>query len=233
MKKKVKALIFMKEKSERLPGKNYKNIAGKPLLYWILKSLSGSKRVSEIIVNTDSLMIADLCKQITPVKIHNRPDFLLDINHNEASQIIKYDIDKLEGEHFLHTHATNPILRSSTIDNAIDSYFKSIDDHDSLFSVTPFQKRIFNDKKRPINHDPMKMIKTQELPTYYEENSCLYIFSRSSFKKTKSRIGLNPQLFPISMLEAVDIDTYEDFVMANAILENKSKIFGSDSLEIE
>ena len=80
MKKKVKALIFMKEKSERLPGKNYKNIAGKPLLYWILKSLSGSKRVSEIIVNTDSLMIADLCKQITPVKIHNRPDFLLDIN---------------------------------------------------------------------------------------------------------------------------------------------------------
>ena len=67
------------------------------------------------------------------------------------------------------------------------------------------------------------MIRTQDLEPWYEENSCIYIFSRNSFEKTNARIGLRPKLFEIPKLEAIDIDEKEDWFMANAVAEGRNK----------
>jgi CMP-N-acetylneuraminic acid synthetase len=69
-----------------------------------------------------------------------------------------------------------------------------------------------------VNHNPRELLRTQDLPALYEENSCLYVFSRESFKKSENRrIGNIPLMFPISSLEAVDIDEEEDFVLAEML----------------
>ena len=52
------------------------------------------------------------------------------------------------------------------------------------------------------------------MPPIYDENSCIYIFSRKSFLKNKSRIGANPYFFKIDNLESVDIDEEFDFILA-------------------
>jgi len=127
----------------------------------------------------------------------------------------------LEGEHFLQTHSTNPLLKSETVDSAIETYFENIDRHDSLFGVTPLQKRFYWHDGRPINHDPNHMIKTQELPLIYEENSCLYIFSRQVFEKFKNRIGKKPFIYKMDPYESVDIDEPIDFAIAEALMVEK------------
>ena len=218
---KIKALLFMKGYSERLHRKNVKPMCGRPLLQWIMEALSKSKYVEEIVLNTDDEEIARKATENFDVTIHWRPDYLLTITSNEASQIMAYDLSITEGEHFFQTHSTNPLLRTETIDHAIEKYFQNLEKHDSLFSVTPLQKRFYWPDGRPINHDPDNMIKTQDLPFVNEENSCIYIFSRRVFEKYGRRIGKKPYMFPMDSYESVDIDKPIDFSVAEALMAER------------
>lgn len=212
----ITALLFMKGHSERVPGKNLRHFFGKPLLYWILKTLDDSEWITSIIINTDSEEIAEESKKYFDVKIHMRPDYLLTITSNEANQIMEYDIENSDSEIYLQTHSTNPLLREETINSAIEAFIDQ-EEHDSLMSVTSLQSRFYWPDGSGINHDPKKLIKTQELSPVYEENSCIYMFSRETFLKNKNRIGNNPLLYPIDPIEAVDIDEESDFLIAESI----------------
>ena len=217
---KIKALIFMKEYSERVPNKNIRDFCGKPLFHYILESLSKSKYIDEIIINTDSQKIAKNAKEFFNVTIHMRPDYLLKIDSNEANLIIEDDISKIDCEYFIQTHSTNPLLKTNSIDKSIEAFFNQ-QECDSLFSVTPYQNRLFFENGDPVNHNPNQLIKTQDLPYLYEEKSCIYIFSKNSFLKNKNRVGVNPKLFSIDRFEAVDIDEMEDFVFAEFLMQKE------------
>ena len=216
----IKALIFMKAYSERVPGKNMKKLCGKPLFHWILDSLSESNYINEIIINTDSKEIAESATINYDVTIHMRPKYLLDIDSNEANQIIEYDLSKTNGEYFFQTHSTNPLLSADTIDRAIKKYFNN--NFDSLISVTERRKFYYTMDGEPVNHNPQKLIRTQNSKSLYEENSCIYIFSRKVFEKNISRVGNNPMLYPITRLESIDIDEPLDFEIAEFLMQRKN-----------
>ena len=218
----IRALIFMKAYSERVPGKNMKKLYGKPLFHWILDSLSKSNYINEIIINTDSKEIAESATCNYDVTIHMRPKYLLDIDSNEANQIIEYDLSKTNGEYFFQSHSTNPLLRAETIDRAIEEYFSN--KFDSLISVTEKRKRYFTLDGEPINHNPKDLVKTQNCKLLYEENSCIYIFSREVFEQNINRIGNNPMLYPISSIESMDIDEPLDFEIAEFLKQRKNII---------
>jgi CMP-N-acetylneuraminic acid synthetase len=213
----ITAIIFMKGHSARVPRKNLRPLAGRPLCHWILDALAGSAHIRQIIVNTDSSEIAESCRPCAKVKIHERPNHLLG-DEIGANPLIEWDIDHSEGEYFLQSHSTNPLLTTATIDAALSAYF-SQGDHDSLFSVTPVQKRFYWPDGRPVNHDPARLVMTQSLPPLLEENSCIYIFSRNGFKCSGRRIGNRPLAFPIQSLESVDIDVESDFTLAESLMK--------------
>tara|TARA_R110000868_G_scaffold383578_12_gene650756 strand:- start:9292 stop:9960 length:669 start_codon:yes stop_codon:yes gene_type:complete len=215
----------MKYHSERVPKKNVRNFNGKPLFHWILSTLEKSKYVKEVIINTDSEEIASDAKKHFDVTIHMRPDYLLTITSNEANQILEYDLSNSDGEYFLQTHSTNPILTPETVDKAIEAFFNT-KENDSLMSVTPLQKRFYWPNGDPINHDPQGMIKTQNLEPIYEENSCIYMFSKTNFFKRKSRIGSNPLYFEMDPIEAIDIDEESDFIIAESVQKYLSETMG-------
>ena len=218
----IVALLPMKGHSERVPNKNLRICAGKPLFLWVLETLLASNQVSKIIVNTDSKEIASVAKFSSNILVHMRPTTLRG-DMVSMNEIIKYDLSQEKGEHFLQTHATNPLLTTATLDQAISKYHYSLSEHDSLFSVTNMQTRLYDYQYKPINHDPAKLIRTQDLDPIYEENSNFFIFSRSSFQKHHRRIGETPILYPMNKYEALDIDTEEDFTVAEAILQSKVK----------
>ena len=89
-----------------------KELCGKPLFHWILKALQDSNVINEIIINTDSEKIAKNAEENFKVTIHMRPDYLLDIDHDEANKIMAYDIDKITGEHFIQSHSNKPSCKS-------------------------------------------------------------------------------------------------------------------------
>lgn len=216
----LKALVPMKGHSERVPKKNIRMLAGKPLFHWIIETLSKSKYIDEIIINTDSIEIADSAKKNFNVTIHQRPEYLLG-DMVSIQPLIEYDLLNTVGEYYLQTHSTNPLLKTDTIDNAIETFFLQ-KEHDSMFSVTPVKTRYYWGDGMPINHDPEHLIRTQDLLPIYEENSCFYIFSKDMNTKRKNRIGSRPIMYPINKLEAVDIDDIEDLYWAEYLLKRKS-----------
>jgi len=215
----IVALVPMKGHSERVPQKNIRPLAGRPAFHWVLESLSQSKYVTQIVINTDSKDIAQSASDNFEVTILDRPDFLLG-DMVSIQPLIEYDLSQTSAEYYLQTHSTNPLVTADTIDRAIEAFF-SQSDHDALFTVTPIKTRFYWPDGRGINHDPLKLIRTQDLEPIYEENSCLYLFSKTTNIKTGNRLGSKPMMYPMERLEAVDIDDIEDFYWAEYLLNKR------------
>lgn len=212
----VAALVPMKEHSERVPGKNTRSFSGKPLFHHILGTLEETYTVDRIVVDTDSERIAEEAKSLFP-KVHviQRPKELQG-NLVSMNKLIAYDMSQVASDIYLQTHATNPLLRSKTISEAIRTFVRS-EEHDSLFTVNRFQTRLYTADGEPINHDPNELIRTQDLPPVYEENSCLYIFTSESFKKHERRIGDKPLMYETDHIESIDIDDEYTFRLAEML----------------
>lgn len=217
------ALLPMKGHSERIPEKNVKPLGGKPLCLWVLKTLDSVRDVERVVVNTDSEKIADLVADHFEVTIHWRPDELCG-GEVSMNRIIAYDLELLEDDHyFVQTHATNPFLRAETLERALRRYRAGLEfGHDSVFSVTRHQSRFYDADGRPLNHEPGRLVPTQDLPPLYEENSNFYIFSRDSFESCGSRIGSKPAWFEMDPREATDIDEPRDWQFAETLLATPS-----------
>lgn len=223
---KIVTLLPMKGHSQRVPDKNMKDFAGKPLYHAIVNEMLKSKYISKIVINTDSERIKSdaLINFKSSVIVIDRPKELCG-DFVSMNEIINYDINQFEDKHFLQTHSTNPLLKVQTIDKAIVAYFEGLNKHDSLFSVTRLQTRLYNGNGKAMNHDPNELIRTQDLEPLYEENSNFYIFSKESFKKAgNNRICLKPQMFEVNKLEAIDIDEPEDFELAEFLYKRKGRL---------
>lgn len=214
----------MRHHSQRVVGKNYRPLAGKPLFHHILETLLAVPQIEEVVVDTDSLPVMDGVRQSFPqVRLIERPEHLRadDVPMND---ILIYDTGQVPADFYLQTHSTNPLLQPETVARAIQSFLADTPAHDSLFSVTRWQTRLYDQYGRAINHDPAVLIQTQDLPPVYEENSCLYIFTRANLLKRHHRIGETPMLFEIAADEAWDIDEELDFAITDFLLRRKNQI---------
>jgi CMP-N-acetylneuraminic acid synthetase len=90
-----------------------------------------------------------------------------------------------------------------------------------LFGVTELHTRLYDADGKAINHNPKELLRTQDLPPVYEENSCIYIFSRANLEKYSHRIGKMPILFPIPRGEAWDIDEELDFQIVDLLMRER------------
>jgi len=214
-------LVPMRHHSQRVPGKNYRPLAGKPLFHHIIETLLAVPEINEIVVDTDSDPVMNGLRENFPqVKIINRPEHLRadDVPMNE---ILIYDTEQFPADFYLQTHSTNPLLMSGTVSRAINTFLAGHPAHDSLFSVTRLQSRLYDRDGNAINHNPKELMQTQDLPPVFEENSCIYIFSRGNLERKRHRIGDTPLMFEIGAEEAWDIDEELDFEITDFLMKRK------------
>lgn len=209
----------MKEYSKRVPNKNIRKFNGKPLYYWILSTLLKCPSIDLIYINTDNKIIMEDLKNLKKVQIVERPPEIRgDISMND---ILMHDVQNVDADIYLQTHATNPLLTVETIEKAIKTFIDN--NYDSLFSVTPLQMRLWNQHIKPLNHKKDDIPCTQKLSPVFIENSSIYIFTKKSFLENNHRIGKNPIMFEISREEAWDIDEMIDFKIAEFLHKNQYK----------
>lgn len=213
----IVALVPMRHSSERVPGKNYRRLGDVPLFLHVLEALWACPLVSEVVIDTDSDTIREQATEGSgEVTFIDRPEELRG-GHVPMTDVLTHDVASVAGDLFLQTHSTNPFLRSRTITDALSSFLGQRDRFDSLFSVTPLQKRLWTVGGEPMNHDPGVLMRTQDLEPVMEENSCLYLFEGELLARTGRRIGERPLLYPIAADEAWDIDDEVDWRIAEAL----------------
>ncbi|MDJ0510389.1 MAG: acylneuraminate cytidylyltransferase family protein [Crocosphaera sp.] len=218
----IVAFVPMRHSSERVIGKNYRPFAGKPLYHYIVESLLNCQHITQVCIDTDSPNIIEDAKQNFPqVKVLLRPENLRS-GMTPMNDVLLNSVSQVEADYYLQTHSTNPLLKSETISKAIELFFKS-DQYDSLFGVTRLQTRLYDANGEAINHDPAVLLRTQDLPPVYEENSNVYIFTKSILEERKNRIGYKPLLFEIERDEAWDIDEEVDFRIAELLYKTRQE----------
>jgi len=209
----------MRHHSERVPGKNYRLLAGRPLYAYVLETLSACPEFEAIVVNTDSPDIREGIARLFPqVVVLDRPEHLR-ADSLPINEVLTYDLTQVSASFYLQTHSTNPLLRPETIRAAIAAFFKAYPEKDSLFGVTRLQTRLWDGEGKPLNHDPQVLLRTQDLEPVFVENSCLYILERELFRQRRNRLGRRPLMYEIDSQEAWDIDDEWDFNVAEALLK--------------
>ena len=196
------ALVPMRHHSERVPGKNYRLFGGRELYRHIIETLLDCELIDEVVINTDSPIIMENASEHFPqVRLIERPEHLRD-GTVPMNDVLLYDVTQMEADYYLQSHSTNPLLSTETITRAINLFLDNRPSYDSLFSATRIQTRLWNGSTRAINHNPAILVRTQDLPPIYEENSCLYIFSRRTFEQRHHPIGERPLMFEMDAAEA-------------------------------
>jgi CMP-N-acetylneuraminic acid synthetase len=218
---KIVALVPMRHHSVRVPGKNYRLLVGKPLYHHIIESLLACPEISRVVVDTDSPVVMEgMAKAFPQVQLLERPEELR-ADTVPMNEILLHDTGLFPADLYIQTHTTNPLLRPGTISKAITVLQKLYPAYDSLFSVTRMQTRLWDGLGRAINHNPAILLRTQDLPPVYEENSCIYIFSRGMLEARRNRLGERPYLFEIDRAEALDIDEELDFTIADILMRQR------------
>jgi CMP-N-acetylneuraminic acid synthetase len=218
----VVALLPMRHASVRVPGKNYRPFAGRPLYHHIVDGLLACPRIEQIVIDTDSERLKeDAARHFPSVTVLERPERLR-ADTVPMNDVLLNTVSQVAADFYLQTHSTNPLVRPATIDRAVSALLEAYPIHDSLFSVTRLQSRLWDELTRPVNHNPAILLRTQDLPPIYEENSCLYLFTGDTLRLRHNRIGERPLLFEIERLEAIDIDEELDFKVAEFLYHQRA-----------
>ena len=114
----IVAFVPMRHHSVRVPGKNYRLLAGKPLFHHILITLQQVPEISQVVVDTDSPEItAGIREHFSQVRVLERPEHLR-ADTVPMNEILMYDVSQ-GGRPYLQTHSTNPLLRPETVSAGI------------------------------------------------------------------------------------------------------------------
>lgn len=211
-------ILPIKTINKRLPGKTFKDLAGKPLYTYLFDTLKkiGKEHLDCVYVDSSDEEILKEARQ-WGFETFKRPE-AYNSDSTAGDQLISRIIDQLDYSLMGLLHITTPFLSKGTIERAI-SIMKHTEDIDSLFGVTPHYNRFWY-KGKPINHDPSVLLRTQDLIPVQEEAD-FYFFRKKSFKKYGRRICGNSRSLEVSKIEAVDIDDLEDFLYAETLIKNR------------
>lgn len=207
--------IPIKKNSQRVPLKNFREFNGKPLWEHTIDKLKDF----EVVVDTDSEEIITACIDKKWVSPYLRPENLRG-DKVSVVDLIKNYTDKREltdEEWICQVHVTSPFLSVEHLHLLKKETYNC--NYDSKFSVDIIQNRFWRNEEyglSPVNHNPMKLEQTQDLPPYYMENSYLYLF-KVGVLKYGNRIGKNPQVMPVGFPHNLDIDTEQDWEVVKAI----------------
>lgn len=210
--------IPIKQNSQRVPGKNFRDFGEIPLYKHTLYKFNDHK----IYVDTDSEIVQeeiandDKLSHVTCIK---RKNSLIGDEVSVCDLIANFVASKNINEPIAQIHVTSPFLNKNTLEDA----YSKMKEYDSVVSCNLLQTRLWRKESYgycPINHNPMKLEQTQDLPVYYEENSSFYIFN-PNIVFSGTRIGKNPFFFPINYPENLDIDTESDWDMCIKLKKRK------------
>lgn len=224
------AIIPARGGSKGLPGKNIKELAGKPLIAYTIEAALKAKHIDRVVVSTDDEEIARIAKAYGAEIPFMRPDFLATDTAMSIDCYI-YTIDRLEKENgeniaaFVVLQPTSPLRLPEDIDGAIELFMQK--EADSVVTYTKenhpiyWHKKITADNKIEDIFDPT-FANRQELPVTYYPNGAVYVF-RSSLIRQRQYYTDKSYAYIMPRSRSVDIDYAEDFAYAGHLLQQKSQ----------
>ena len=211
----IAAFVPIKLLSRRLPNKNFLILGQRPLAYHIFSTLSQIDVINEVFCYTSQQQILDLLPK--DIALLTRPKSL-DGDDVNANELFRFAVEKIDADILILCHATGPFIEASSIKKGLEAVKSG--DYDCSFSVQAHRTYAWY-KDEPLNYDRTNIAQTQQLEPVYSETSGFYIFRKSNYLESGSRIGKKPYFVEVTEKEAIDIDEPADFNLAQHMLDYK------------
>ncbi len=232
-KEQVLAIIPARGGSKGLPGKNIKQLCGRPLIAWSINAAANCNYIDKIIVSTDYKEIAEISKQygaevpfMRPAELSGDGTATIDVILHAIDWLDKYQ--NYRPEYIVLLQPTSPLRRTEDVNGAIrilkDKKAEAVvsvcrTDHHPWWSNTlPSDGRMINFIKKDILNKPR-----QDLPVFYRLNGAIYIARTDYICKNNGFMGQNTFAYKMSKEHSIDIDSALDFKLAEYLSANSYK----------
>ncbi len=232
MEKNILAIIPARGGSKRLPGKNIKQLAGKPLIAYTIEAALNSKLINKVVVSTDCEDISETSKQFG-AEVIKRPENLAK-DTSPTIDAIKHTIQQLAHSNYhpdivLLLQPTSPLRTTEDINNALNQF---LNNHtESLISVSesnPYWTLKQENNKTIPTFDWQKFkLRKQDLPKSFSPNGAIYISTPENIEKNNGFYTENLAIYEMPQERSIDIDeqsdfNYAEFLINKATTMNKS-----------
>lgn len=219
----MKVFTIIKDKSSRVPGKNFRLLNGKPLWTWLVGELTDH----EVYINTDSTRLVEdkLIEEFGVQIIKRRQEH---IDWEESSQALGSPVESMLGDFYSDfvrdlyepvalVHVTSPFLRAETLLQASTFLEKG---YGSVHSVKRIQDFCYvargeqDEHPEPVNFNPAIVQRTQDLRPVFQSLGAFFITNKKNWLETQTRLPSPTRLFELGYPESIEIDTEDEFRLA-------------------
>jgi len=209
--KKLTAIVPVRQGYQRIKNKNFKDFAGKNLLRIKLEVLKRIDIIDSIVVNTDSEEALSMADEFEVEKFRREGYYASSECNN--SDFFENLAENTDADFIMYSPCTAPLIKEETYYDFISRFRNGLDRFDSLTTVSPVKSHLWLDGK-PINYDPNNSPNTQDLPDILRLNYGLSVISRQDMIKYRNVVGSKPSFYKLDDFEAVDVDNPIDFEFA-------------------
>ena len=220
------AFIPVRGGSKSIPLKNIREIAGKPLVYWVVKAASDCQDINVIYVATDSDMIKEVVESfgLNKVEVIGRSAYTASDTASTELAMLEF-AEQYQFDNIILIQATSPLLTADDLSGGFMEFKRQ--NTDSVLSVVK-QKRFcwVMDQEgfaKPDNYDIFHRPRRQEFDGYLVENGAFYITRRRNLLSSGNRISGNIRVYEMEESTYFEIDELSDWTIIERQLEARMK----------
>jgi len=216
---KIIALVPLRGGSQSIPRKNIKELAGRPLCEWAIRSALDSSVFPEVWVSTDDEEIASVVDKFG-VRVHWRDPATATRNASSESAMLDFAKAYPDFDIMALIQATSPLTRPEDFRNALAAFER--EKADSLVTVTRQHRFLWSSDGRALNYDPAQRPRRQDWSGELIENGAFYFTRRQLLLDKECRLGGKIVTHLMSAPTFYEIDEPEDWI----ILETLARRYG-------
>lgn len=211
---KTACFIPIKANSERIPGKNLRILNGKKLYEYISEHVKEADVFDDVYIDTNSQEVAEYAEAMGFHAIERKPELALNSANGNDLLVHHFNLYP-DYDYYFQLFATAPYMQPETIRKCYNMLISS-EEYDSCFTALE-NHSFYWYAGNPINYRPGILPRSQDMMPVVEETTGLYGISHDSLARYRCRIGRKPYIHFVSKFEAVDINTEEDFKVAEYV----------------
>jgi len=221
-------IIPVRGGSTGVPGKNRRNLNGKPLVSYSIENTLKVLDKSKIYMASDDEELIAIGKSYGLNIFHLGPQTGKETLDDVVHLVVEKELSKLakDDDLVLTIQATCPLLSSDTLNNVIKIAENT---NDTVMTVTDSRHLYWEEKGDGIDPHYKNRVNRQELPHFYKETGAVIACKTKQILDHKTRITKNPKVVVTDKQEAIDIDDSYDFKLAELVLRRKKILIKADS----
>lgn len=212
--------------SKGIPRKNLRPMRGRPLIAWVIEAARSARGVDAVVVSTDSDEIATVARRHGATALMRDPK--LGADHVTLDPVVHEAVTRLEqgGQHFdlvLTIQPTSPLLRAATIERIIERLSADAG-IDTILTAVDDTHLAWTRDERGFRPDYTARLNRQQLPPRFRETGGV-LATRRACVSAGARIGPRVDLEVLNPIEGLDIDSSDDWMIAEAALNRRRVAF--------